>query len=405
MQPEKHKNTPRTNILNRSGGSIANIILDMLDWVVTPLQKRIGMNNMAYLFVLPNLLIFGVFVLFPMLLNFYYAFTGGTNFFPADRPFVGMQNFATLFDCENFLEPNSCQEDLFWRAIYNTVSFVVFQVAATVFFSLITSLVLNRNLIARGFFRSVFFYPVLLSPVVIGLIWKWILQRQGVLNAVIEWFSGDVVSITLRIVVIIFALLLLWLIYTQARDKKLSYAVMVLPGILLLLGLWLLQLEVTRTTLATIFTGEPRLFLLNPNGAKFWVIFVSTWASMGFYTLILLAGLQSIPAELYEASAIDGANAWNNFWYVTLPLLMPTMFVVLVLSLIRAVQVFDQVYVLTGGGPGTSTQYMVQYIYNTGFSNNLKIFGLSAAASVVLGGALLILTLFQLRLSSRSSLS
>src|SRR5688572_20146648 len=160
MQPEKHKNTPRTTILNRSGGSIANIILDMLDWVIAPLQKRIGMNNMAYLFVLPNLLIFGVFVLFPMLLNFYYAFTGGTNFFPADRPFVGMQNFATLFDCEDFLVPNSCQEDLFWRAIYNLVLFVVFQVAAVVFFSLITSLVLNRNVVARGFFRSVFFYPV-----------------------------------------------------------------------------------------------------------------------------------------------------------------------------------------------------------------------------------------------------
>jgi alpha-1,4-digalacturonate transport system permease protein len=119
---------------------------------------------------------------------------------------------------------------------------------------------------------------------------------------------------------------------------------------------------------------------------------------MGFFTLILLAGLQSIPAVLYEASTIDGAGRWQSFRWVTLPLLMPNLFVVLVLALIRAVQVFDQVFVLTGGGPGTATLYMVQYIYDTGFSNQVQQFGLAAAASVVLGVALLFLTLFQLRL-------
>ena len=119
---------------------------------------------------------------------------------------------------------------------------------------------------------------------------------------------------------------------------------------------------------------------------------------MGFYTLILLAGLQSIPPELYEASSIDGANGWQDFRFVTMPLLMPTMFVVLVLSLIRAVQMFDQIFVLTGGGPGTRTQLLVQYIYTTGFSNQIQLFGLSAAASMVLGVSLLILTLLQLRL-------
>jgi alpha-1,4-digalacturonate transport system permease protein len=123
---------------------------------------------------------------------------------------------------------------------------------------------------------------------------------------------------------------------------------------------------------------------------------------MGFHTLILLAGLQSIPPELYEAGAIDGANNWQNFRLITLPLLMPTLFVVLVLSLIRAVQVFDQVFVLTGGGPGTATQYLVQYIYNTGFSNQIQRFGLAAAASMVMGAVLLILTLIQLRLGRQA---
>ncbi len=315
-------------------------LVSAVDTVLKPIQRRVGIDRMGYFFVLPNLLIFGIFVLFPMLLNVYYAMTGGTKLFPADRPFVGLDNFATLFECENFSQPNSCREDLFWRGIFNTIQYVVFQVFAIVLFSLLTALALNRRIIARGFFRSVFFYPVLLSPVVVALIWKWVLQHEGVLNAIVE-----------------------------------------------LLG------------------GESKRWLLDPNWAMFWVVFVSVWALMGFYTLILLAGLQSIPPELYEASSIDGANMLQDFRFVTMPLLMPTMFVVLVLALIRAVQMFDQIYVLTGGGPGTRTQLMVQYIYTTGFSNQIQLFGLSAAASMVLGLSLLILTLLQLRLGNQSSLA
>ncbi len=306
--------------------------------VMAPIQKLVGsVDNMGYIFVLPNLLVFGIFVLFPMLLNFYYAFTGGTALLPADRPFVGTANFQHLFDCQNVLDPNSCREDTFWIGIYNTLFYVVFQVASMVFFAVITSLALNRRIRGRGFFRSIYFYPVLLSPVVVALIWKWILQRNGVLNAFLNSMGFDSI-----------------------------------------------------------------LFLLNADWAKFWVIFVSTWAQMGFYTLILLAGLQAIPSEVYEAGQIDGANSWNSFWRITLPLLMPTMFVVLVLSLIRAVQVFDQVYVLTGGGPGTATQYIVQYIYDTGFRQQPQRFGLAAAASVVLGVALWIFTMIQLRIGQSS---
>lgn len=312
-------------------------VMNALDLLFGNLQRLIGSRRMAYIFVLPNLLIFGIFVLFPMLLNFYYAFTGGTALFPQDRPFVGTQNFEQLFDCDNFLEPNSCREDHFWRGIYNTIFYVVFQVAIMVLVALVTAVVLNRAVRGRGFFRSVFFYPVLLSPVVVALIWKWILQRDGLLNA----------------------------------------------G---LVGLGL----------------EPVVFFLNANWAIFWVIFISTWAQMGFYMLILLAGLQSIPAELYEAGSMDGTSHWQSFRYITLPLLMPTMLVVTVLAVIRAVQVFDQVWVLTGGGPGTATTYIVQYIYETGFASQIQQFGLASAASVVLGLALLVFTLVQLRLGQKS---
>jgi alpha-1,4-digalacturonate transport system permease protein len=159
-----------------------------------------------------------------------------------------------------------------------------------------------------------------------------------------------------------------------------------------------LQREGVLNALITALGGEKVLFLLDPTWAVFWVIFVSVWAQMGFYTLILLAGLQAIPGELYEAGEIDGTSTVQAFRYITLPLWMPTMFVVLVLSLIRAVQVFDQVFVLTGGGPGTATQYIVQYIYDTAFANQIARRGLAAAASLVMGAVLLVLTLIQLRM-------
>jgi alpha-1,4-digalacturonate transport system permease protein len=266
-----------------------------------------------------------------MLLNFVYAFTGGVSFKPFERPWVGTANFERLFDCANYLDPNSCGEDLFWRAVYNTTGYVVFQVAIMVLFSLITALILNRKIKARGFFRSVFFYPVLLSPIVVALIWKWILQENGLVNGIITSLGYEKVP-----------------------------------------------------------------FLVNAQWAQFWVIMISVWAFMGFYTLILLAGLQSIPAEMYEAASIDGANPWQSFSKITMPLLMPTMVVVLVLSLIRAFQVFDIVYTFTGGGPGTATLYLVQYIYNYGFSSPNKQFGIAAATSLLMAGVLIVLTVVQL---------
>lgn len=319
------------NAADSALNGLYEILVSLPDLLFGLIQRITGIRGMPYIFVLPNLLIFGVFILFPMLLNFVYAFTGGASFTPFDRPWVGTANFDRLLACENYLDPHTCNEDLFWRATGNTIRYVIIQVALMVVFSLITALVLNRKIKARGFFRSVYFYPVLLSPIVVALIWKWILQENGLVN-----------------------------------------------GILTSLG----------------YNRLP--FLVNAEWAQFWVIMISVWAFMGFYMLILLAGLQSIPADLYEAAAIDGANAWHSFSSITLPLLMPTMIVVLVLSLIRAVQVFDIVFAFTGGGPGTATLYLVQYIYNYGFSSPNKQFGLAAAASLVMAGVLIVLTLIQL---------
>ena len=129
---------------------------------------------------------------------------------------------------------------------------------------------------------------------VVALIWKWILQREGVLNAFLDWTGAGGIN---------------WLV-----DAQWAFA---------------------------------------------WSVFISVWAHMGFYTLILLAGLQAIPRDVYEAATMDRASPWRTFRKITLPLLSPTMLVVLVLALIKGVQTFDEVYAFTGGGPGTATTFII----------------------------------------------
>ena len=311
-----------------------SLAMRMLEPPFAVLQRRLGIKGMAYVFVAPNLIFFALFVALPMVLNLWYGVTGSDRLMVQDRHWVGFDNFRALLDCGSYLDANSCQQDRFWRAVHNSTLFVILQVASMVLLSMIAALLLNGKIRGRGFFRSVFFFPVLLSPVVVALIWKWTLQPDGILNAAILWFGGDRVA-----------------------------------------------------------------FLHDASWAFFWTVFVSVWSHMGFYTLILLAGLQSIPAELYESAQMDGTSRRRIFWRITMPLLMPTLLVVLILSLIRGVQAFEEVFILTGGGPGTATQYIVQYIYETAFANQVHLLGLAAAASLLVAAVLMVLTLMQLRIS------
>lgn len=312
--------------------------MNLVDVPMQLIQQYLGIKWLPWVFLLPNLILFGVFAFLPIILNFAYAFTGTDNIILSDRTYVGADNFTTLMTCDNYLDPGSCTKDFFWRSVHNTMLFIVLQVGFMVGFSLLTALILNRNIRARGFFRSVFFFPVLLSPVVVALIWKWILQRNGLMNAALD-------------------------------------------------GLGL----------------EPVLWMLDSTWAFTWSIFLSVWAHMGFYTLILLAGLQAIPRDVYEAALMDAATPFRTFHRITLPLLMPTMLVVMVLALIKGVQTFDEVYAFTGGGPGTATTLIIQYIYETGFAGAPRLFGMASAASIMLAVLLVVLTAVQLAVTRRNS--
>ena len=310
------------------------LLAHMLDPLFRAWQRVAGQGGMVAVFLLPNMAIFGIFVLVPLAINFAYSATGGDGILLSQRSYVGGANYARLLDCENHLRPFTCRDDSFWTAVWNTARFVLFQVSLMALAALVTALILNRRIPGRGFWRAVFFFPVLLSPVVVGLIWRWILQRQGLANLLMVEAGLEPVN---------------WL-----TDRFWAFAA---------------------------------------------AVGVSIWAHLGFYALILLAGLQAIPRSLYEAAEMDGTPPARIFWRITLPLLAPNLMVVLLLSVIRAVQIFDEAYVLTGGGPGSATMFLTQYIYQVGFASPLRNPGLAAAASILMAGVPVVLTLLQLRRS------
>lgn len=289
--------------------------------MITGNRRRISLA--PYLFVLPNLVIFTVFIVIPAFYNFYLSLFRTSPFRPAE--FVGLRNFIFILTID----------DLFPRALGNLARFVVFDVGLIVIFSVVIGVLLNQSIRGKSFFRSAFFFPVLLSPVVVALVWQWILHnRFGVLNAT-----------------------------------------------LVALG------------------GTPRPWLLRPDLARIWTVVVHVWATVGFFALIILAGLQSIPTSLYEAAHVDGTKRHQSFLFITLPMLAPSIATVTVLSMIRAFEIFDHIYILPGGGPGTSTMMVVQYIYRAAFE--LDQAGRAAAASLVLFVIILALTFLQYLLGKR----
>jgi ABC-type sugar transport system permease subunit len=384
---------------------------DVLDGPFRALQRHIGANRMAYVFLAPNLLVFGVFSFWPMLLNFYIAFTGGQSVLLGERPFVGLDNFRELLNCPSYLDPKTCPVAgfSFWTGIWNTLFFAIVQVPIMIVVALVTAIILNRDIRGRGFWRAVYFYPVMLSPVVVAVIWDWVLKRRGILNALLEDVTGFWNWIVMTQGFALVAVFLLGLTFGklllavlpgriktlyQAQFRPVAFAggLVVVAGVMMLLG--------SGISFAGLAVADHRpinwLIDVRSGWPMFWVIFVYTWGHLGFYMLILLAGLQAIPKDLYEAAEMDGTSKSRAFWRITLPLLMPTMIVVLVLSLIRAFQVFDEVYVLTGGGPGQATKMIIQHIYESAFIGDAKRYGIAAASSVLVAGLLLILTLGQL---------
>jgi multiple sugar transport system permease protein len=222
-----------------------------------------------------------------------------------------------------------------WQVFGNTLYYMGVIVPVGTALALGLALALNWGLRGIVLLRSLYFLPVISSTVAVSLVWGWLYNQQ-------------------------FGLI----------NYLLSLVGITGPA-------WLAD---TRTAMPA-------------------VIIMSIWKGLGYNMVIFLAGLQGIPQELYEAAAIDGAGAWARFRYVTLPLVSPTTFFVVVLSTIAAFQVFDQTYVMTGGGPAYSTTTLALFIYQNAFQ--WFHMGYAAALSYVLFAAVAVVTLVQFRVQGR----
>jgi ABC-type sugar transport system permease subunit len=200
---------------------------------------------------------------------------------------------------------NMIQDDIFWLALRNTAYYALMLVPGELLCALLLALLLNTGLRAIGFFRAVYFTPYVMSLVSVGLVWAWFLTP-----------NFGLLSQILQ------ALHLPAPAFLQTRD-------LAMPA----------------------------------------VAATSVWRNTGYYTVLLLAGLQSVPREMEEAASVDGASGLARFRYITLPFLSPTLFVALVIATIWAAQVFDLTYIMTLGGPENATLTIVQYIYNSAFAN------------------------------------
>jgi multiple sugar transport system permease protein len=276
-----------------------------------------------YMFIAPNLILFSVFIFFPLV---YAAYISVHEWSLIDEPlYIGAENYTRLLT-----------DYQFWQALKNTVIYSLATVPTSLFIGLMLAIGLNRDLFARTFLRSVYFLPVVVSSVATAIISAWLFNdNYGVINALLKIVGAKPVA---------------WLSTTQWA----------LPSIIL-------------TTL---------------------------WTRVGFCMVVYLAALQSISPTFYEAASIDGATRLQQFKHVTWPLLRPTTFLLLILNVIHSFQVFDLIFVMTGGGPGFSTTMIVQYIYQSAFATSEM--GYASAMGIVLFLMILLFTLLQWRVNKRT---
>lgn len=222
-------------------------------------------------------------------------------------------------------------------ALKNTVFYTAMTVPLTLLCSLGLALILNKAVKGAKFFRAVFFFPYVASLVAICVCWNFLLMKNGPVNQILNAIG--------------FSMKKSW---TSSRD----------------LAIWA-------------------------------IIIVSVWRNAGYYMVMYLAGLQGVPGELYEAATIDGANAWQRFTNVTMPMLTPTTFFNSIMMVISCFKIYDVVAIMTQGGPGRSTKMLVSYIFELSFGGEgiatSAQYGIASAVSMVLLAIVLIVTFVQFR--------
>jgi len=261
---------------------------------VSALISRIrGSEKNGYLFMLPYIIFFCLFIAYPLIFSFVLIFHRWNIVTPME--WIALRNFFRMF-----------QDPLFARAIINTLVFLVLHIPLQIVIALIFAVLLNSAIKFRGLFRSVYFFPVVVSGVVVTILWAQLYNYEsGLFNHILTTIG--------------------------------------LPAV---------------------------PWLVDPGFAMPSIAIMATWKNVGLYIVLFLVGLQTIPAYLYEAARIDGASGKDQFLNITLPMLNPTIVVIFILSTIGGFSLFIEPYIMTGGGPMNSTLSAMLYIYNQAFSFN-----------------------------------
>lgn len=280
-----------------------------------------------YLFLIPGVVLFGVFFAWPAFTAIQLAFFSYDVVSPP--VFIGIDNFTRLLG-----------DSRFWTALANSFLFMIGLFPLAVVIPLLLAVLVNQKIPGIKTFRMLYYLPVVTSMVAVAVAWNYVFHQQGVLN---------------------------WM----------------------LTGAGLLD--------------EPIQYLLDPNWALPALILVEGWKSMGTYMIIYLAGLQSIPSDLYEAARVDGANAWHRLRHVTLPLMVPYFAVTMTLEMLEAMQVFTSVYVMTRGGPQDRTLTLGYYIWSAAFER--YDMGYASAMGLVLWVLLIVMALINYRITRGRSVT
>jgi len=282
-----------------------------------------------YLFVLPAVSIFTIFYILPFLMVFQLSFFDWDGIVPLKQAIpVGLANFKEII----------FQDKIWWQSMLNAGYITLIALTFQNALAFLLAWACDREIRGKHFYRLIFFIPPVLSEVVVGLVWQWILDGDyGLFNH------------------------------------------------------WLLRLG---------FPQLVRHWLSDPQTALTTVAVVHCWKGFGWGFLIFLAGLQTIPKELYEAARVDGANAWQSFKNITLPLMVPVTVLVAILTVLGTMQAFVLIMAMTGGGPAYHTQVPVLRIFAS--MRGSSRFGYACAQGIVFGVVLIIVSFIQYRFSKRA---
>ncbi|PRX96848.1 carbohydrate ABC transporter permease [Allonocardiopsis opalescens] len=286
-----------------------------------PLWQRV--RDSGWAFLLPFLLVYGAFLLWPLLYGLWLSLTD-TSLVGGGGDLVGLANYA-----EALTDP------MVWHTLGNTVYFTLISTVPLVLLALVMALLVHSGLPGQWLWRLSFFAPFLLPVATVALVWQWLFQGDfGFVNQMLAGLGSEGVG-------------------------------------------WL---------------SDPAVAM--------WSIAITTvWWTVGFNFLLYLAALQSVPDHLYEAAAIDGAGAWSRLWSITLPQLRGTTGIVVVLQLLASMKVFDQIYIMTNGGPDDATTPVLLHVYDVGFTG-YRI-GYGAAISFLFLAIVVAVSLAQLWFTAR----